>query len=168
NDEEEAHAAAAGRRAGPARDLGSEADRHAEVAVHLDLRRIRDPERARQHARGAAEERERARGVRRAQAAAARSRVERQPAVAAEPDLDPRMCVVIGDRPRARALVVGPAREADGDARRDAEVAEHQRHRAREVLAVAALRLHDEADERWRSRLRWMLVVLEAAARAEP
>src|SRR5207237_8339535 len=81
---------------------------------------------------------------------------------------DPRMRVVIGDRPRARALVVGPAREADGDARRDAEVAEHQRHRAREVLAVAALRLHDEADERWRSRLRWMLVVLEAAARAEP
>src|SRR5262245_64043176 len=63
-----------------------------------------------------------------------------------------------------------PAREADGDARGDAEEAQHQRHRAGEVLAVAALRPRDEVLERGNAGrgLRRVLVVDEAAAEAEP
>ena len=50
---------------------------------------------------------------------APRRRVERQPAVAREPDLDPRVRVVVGHRPRLRLRVVRAARESLGDARRD-------------------------------------------------
>src|SRR5581483_12166409 len=82
--------------------------------------------------------------VRRAQLAAlwtrCGSRVERQPAVAAEPGLDPRVRGVVGDAPDAALRVVRPARKADDDTRGDAEIAEHQRHRAGEVLAVARAR----------------------------
>src|SRR2546430_1540648 len=55
------------------------------------------------------------------------------------------------------------------DARRDPGVAQLQRHRAGEMLAVAALRARDEVDEGRNSMwLRRMLVVDEAAAGAEP
>ena len=53
-----------------------------------------------------------------------------------------------GRSPSTRAAgVVAPAREAGRDARRNAEVAEHERHRAREVLAVAPPRVRHELDE---------------------
>ena len=52
------------------------------------------------------------------------------------------------DRPDPPLRVVPAAREADRDAGRDAEVPEHERHRAREVLAVAGSTLGDESDER--------------------
>ena len=58
--------------------------------------------------------------------------------------------------------VVGAAREAGGDARGNPEVAEHQGHRAGEVLAVPALRAGDEPDERRHpGHLRRMLVVVK-------
>ena len=67
---------------------------------------------------------------------AAGRRVERQPPVAVEPDLDPR--VRSSRRPAALVLVEVSAGEARRDAGRDPEIPQHQRHRAREVLAVAA------------------------------
>ena len=76
----------------------------------------------------------------------ARGGVERQPAVAGEPRLDPGVGVVVGHDP-AVAIALA-AREAARDARRNAEEPEHQCHRAGEVLAVAALALGDEVGER--------------------
>ena len=69
--------------------------------------------------------------VRARERAAARRGVEREPAVAVEPDLDPRVRVAVVDRPLLPLLVVGAAREAGGDPCGDPEVAEHERHRAR-------------------------------------
>ena len=97
-----------------------------------------------------------------------RRRVEGQPPVAGEPGLHPGMGFVVGDGPHAAFGVVRPAREADGDAGRDAEVPEHQRHRAREVLAVARARLRDEADECTARCGRRLVRVGEAAAATEP
>ena len=63
-----------------------------------------------------------------------------------------------------RAVLPRPAREPDGDAGRDAEIAEHQRHRPGELLAVAELRALEEVDERRRpGRRRRVLVVAEPA-----
>ena len=84
-----------------------------------------------------------------------------------EPGLDPGVRVVIGHRPRA--VLPRPAREADGDAGRNPEVAQHQRHRPGELLAVAELRPLEEVDERRRpDRARRVLVVAEPAVRAQP
>src|SRR6185312_16539550 len=76
----------------------------------------------------------------------ARRGVERDPAPAREVDLDPVVSLVVGHRPLVLAGVVAPAREAGRDARRNAEVAEHERHRAREVLAITPLRVRHELD----------------------
>ena len=75
---------------------------------------------------------------------------------------------MVGHGPHAGLRVVGAAREPDGDACRHAEIAQHQRHRAREVLAVAGSRLRDEADERRVGDNGRMARVREAAADAEP
>ena len=107
--------------------------------------------------------------VRPAEVPAPRGRVEREPAVAVEPDLDPGVRVPIVDAPRPAVRVVGAAREAGGDPRGNPEVAEHEGHRAGEVLAVAALRAGHEPDERRHpGLLRWMLVVGEPSARPQP
>ena len=99
---------------------------------------------------------------------AAGRRVERQPPVAVEPDLDPRVRIRVGDRPAALVLVEVSAGEARRDTGRDPEIPEHQRHRAREVLAVAAT-VRQEGDERRRAFAhRRRLVVGEVSARAEP
>ena len=112
------------------------------------------------------------RGVARVERPAAGRRVERDPAPAGEVDLDPVMRLVIRHGPLVRIGVVAPAREPGSHASRNAEVAEHERHRAGEVLAVAALRLRDELDERRLVRRghRRLLVVDEPAERrlAEP
>ena len=64
---------------------------------------------------------------------------------------------------------VRPAREPGGDTGGNAQVAEHERHRAGEVLAVAALSLRHERDERRRAGdRRRVLVVRETAAVAQP
>src|SRR5206468_4598763 len=61
------------------------------------------------------------------------------------------------------------AREADGDARGDAEIPEHERHCTGEVLAVAGLRARDEVDERRHAAgLDRLLVVPETARGTEP
>ena len=104
-----------------------------------------------------------------AEVPAPRGRVEREPAVAVEPDLDPGVRVPVVDAPRSAVHVVGAAREAGGDAGGNPEVAQHQSHRAGEVLAVAALRAGDERDERRHAaHLRRMFVVAEASARPQP
>ena len=77
---------------------------------------------------------------------AARRRVEREPPVAGEPGLDPGVRLLVGHGPDAR--LPGPRGEPDGDARRNAERPQHQRHRARVVLAVSRPRHLDEVDER--------------------
>ena len=105
--------------------------------------------------------------VLRAQPPAAGRRVERQPPVAVEPDLDPRVRIRVGDRPAALVLVevsmVKPAATRAG-----IEIPEHQRHRAREVLAVAAVS-GQEGDERRRAFAhRRRLVIGEVSAQAEP
>src|SRR6266542_6661909 len=76
--------------------------------------------------------------------------------------------VVIGDRPRVRVAVVDAADEALRDTRRNTEVPEHQGHGAREVLAVAALRVDDEVEQRIGSRRRRMRRVRETARAAQP
>ncbi len=78
---------------------------------------------------------------------AARRGVERKPSVAREPDLDPGVGVAVGDHPEARARVVAAAGVADGHPRRDPEAAQHHRHGAREVLAVAAVAAEQEVHQ---------------------
>ena len=66
------------------------------------------------------------------------------------------------------APVVLAGREARRDASGDPEIAQHQRHRTGEVLAVAATRLRDEGSERRDAGdLGRPLVVLEGSG-AEP
>ena len=60
-----------------------------------------------------------------------------------------------------------PAGEADRDAGRDPEVAEHERHRPREVLAVTGARRGDEPDERGFDHRR-VVRVREAGPMREP
>ena len=81
-----------------------------------------------------------------------RGRVERDPAEVVEPRLDPRVRVGVAHDPRVLALGVAARREARHDARRDAAHPQQQRHRAGEVLAVAALRLEQEPVERRAAR----------------
>ena len=100
--------------------------------------------------------------------AASRCRVKGQPSKPRKPDLDPCMRVMVGHRPRVRIAVVRAAHESLGHARGDAEVAQHERHRTGEVLAVAALRVEDEVGERIGSRLRRSCRVLEPAGAPEP
>ena len=77
------------------------------------------------------------------------------------------MGVVVGHRPAA--VLVLAAGEAGGDARGNPEHPQHQRHRACEVLAVAALALGDEVRQRRRPTCRRrVLVVGEASGRAQP
>src|SRR5205814_753041 len=76
--------------------------------------------------------------------------------------------VVVCHRPRMLAPVVLAGREARRDASGDPEIAQHQRHRTGEVLAVAATRLRDEGSERRDAGdLGRPLVVLEGSG-AEP
>ena len=111
---------------------------------------------------------ERRRRVRAQKPAASRRRVERQPAVAGKPDLDPGVGVRVGDRPLAHGPVVAAGREPRGDSRRDAEVPQHQRHRACEVLAVPAAVPGDERDERRNTSSAAAALVVRESARAEP
>ena len=95
---------------------------------------------------------------------AGRRRVERHPAEVVEPRLDPRVRVGVAHDPRLLALGVAAGREAGDDARRDPAHPQQERHRARVVLAVAALGVEQEAVERrapGRDRL-GRLVVAEA------
>src|SRR5437660_12382576 len=94
-----------------------------------------------------------------------RRRVEREPAVSLEPDLDPGVRVVVGEAPAGPGE--GRAGEADGDASRNADVPEHERHRAGEVLAVPAPSRERKADERRRDDSR-VVRIREAAAGDEP
>src|SRR5439155_1388224 len=92
-------------------------------------------------AAGASDASSHAPGARRA---AAGSGLERDPSVAVDVDLGPRVGVP------ARHVVLAVAREhtrgeADGDARRQAHGARHRRVRARELLAVAAAADEQEA-----------------------
>ena len=98
-----------------------------------------------------------------------RSRIEGQPAVAAEPHFDPRVRIVVGHAPHAVLRVIGSAREPNGDTCGHAEIAQHQRHGAGEMLAVAGVRPGHEVDERrGRTAVRRPVGVDEAARRAEP
>ena len=84
--------------------------------------------------------------------AAAGRRVERQPAVAREPDLDPGVRVVVG-RPSSCFVrrVVGAAREPDRDPRRDPELAAASApSRPRSAGSSRRFVCGDEVDERRR------------------
>ena len=72
--------------------------------------------------------------------------IERDPAAdrVVEVRLDPRVSVALADRVVAPEAIVRAADEARDVARRDAELAQHQRHRGGEELAVPALRLEEE------------------------
>ena len=77
------------------------------------------------------------------------------------------MGVQVADEPGVAVRAVRPAGKPDGDAGRNAEVAEHERHRSREVLAVAGTCLRDEADE-WRRDHGRAVRVAEPARDEEP
>ena len=79
------------------------------------------------------------RGDQRARGRGGRRRVERHPADAVEPRLDPRVRIAVAHHPLALAAAEAAGREAGGHARGDAAEAQQQRHRAGEVLAVARL-----------------------------
>ena len=95
-------------------------------------------------------------------------RVERQPPVAVEPD-STHVRIRVGDSPAALVLVEVSAGEVRRDTGRDPEIPEHQRHRAREVLAVAAIVPRQEGDERRRAFVhRRRLVIGEVFRSKEP
>ena len=78
------------------------------------------------------------------------------------------MRVVIGHGPLVLAAVIDAAREACRDAGGNPEIAEHQRHRAGEVLAIATVRLGDEGDERRQGRALRRRRVVGERSRPEP
>ena len=96
-----------------------------------------------------------------------RRRVKREPAIPLEPHLDPRVRVMVGEHPRAGRAVVGRPGEADGDASRNSEISEHERHRPGEVLAVPAPRRRSEA-ARARARDVRVVRIREPAVDEEP
>ena len=75
-------------------------------------------------------------------------RVKSHPAVVREPHLDPRVRVDVAHQPLVVDAVARPGREAGRDPRRQPAHPQQQRHRARELLAVAALVVEQEVDER--------------------
>ena len=105
-------------------------------------------------------------GVAAARRRARRRRIERDPAVAREPRLDPGVGVDVGHEPLLGGLVVGAGGEPDRDPRRDPAHPQQQRHRAGELLAVAELVLEQERLERIGGERR-VLVVAEAVGRRQ-
>src|SRR5207237_9401993 len=89
------------------------------------------------------------------------------PAVALEPDLDPGMRLAVADVPEVLRLVEGAAGEADRDPGGNAEIAKHERHGTREVLAIAGVRPRDESHQRRRAH-GWEVRVVERAGGEEP
>ena len=77
-----------------------------------------------------------------------RGGVQRHPAVGREPDLVPGMGVGVGDLEGAGVGVPAAGREAGRHPRRHAPHPQQQRHRAGELLAVAALGREQERVER--------------------
>ena len=75
-------------------------------------------------------------------------RVEGDPAVGREVGLDPRVGVGVADHVVLALAVVGARAEARGHARRDAAHAQHERHDAGELLAVAGLGVEEEGRQR--------------------
>ena len=61
------------------------------------------------------------------------------------------MRLAVADVPEVLRLVVGAAGEADRDPGGNAEIAEHERHGTREVLAIAGVRPRDESHQRRRA-----------------
>src|SRR5438309_696878 len=76
-----------------------------------------------------------------------RRRVEAHPPVVREERLHPGVGIEVGDRPLARAAVIGAWGEADRHARRDAAEPQQEGHGTGELLAVAGLGLEEEALE---------------------
>ena len=144
------------------------------AVVEPEVGHVRQPRRSRRQAPGelSASQRRDGRpgaggeGVVAAQRPAPGRRVERHPPLSGEPDLDPRVGVVVGDDPGV--AVTRAAREPHGDARGDPEQSEHQCHRAGEVLAVPGFRPCHEGDERRAGRAGRRLVVAEPSCLPEP
>ncbi len=78
---------------------------------------------------------------------AGRRRVEGEPALVLDEDLDPRVRVALAHGVEVAEAVPRAADEAGDVARGDAEGAEHDRHRGGVVLAVPALRVEEEVVE---------------------
>src|SRR5690606_27847623 len=89
--------------------------------------------------------------------AARRRRIEGDPAAPRQPRLDPAVGVALAERVVAAVGVEAPAEEARDVARGDAERAQLDRERGREVLAVTAPGFEEEDVERSAAVQPWSL-----------